>query len=226
MNKPIIIAIDGYSSCGKSTLAKALAKKLNYAYIDTGAMYRAVTLYLLRNNIDWENATNAQLENHLDSINITFKFNEALGFSETYLNGDNIEQEIRGKVVSDAVSEVAQLKVIRQRMVGLQQKSGKEKKLVMDGRDIGTKVFPDAELKIFMTAKPEIRAQRRFKELKGKGEPITIEEIRKNLEKRDHYDTHREENPLTQAEGAIILDNSNIDQEAQLKMVLEWVEKI
>ena len=162
MNQPIIIAIDGYSSCGKSTVAKALAKRLNYVFVDTGAMYRAVSLYILRNKIDWQNSSEKEIEKVLDDITITFEFNPDSEQSDTYLNGENVEEEIRGKAVSEVVSEISQIKSIRKRMVSLQQKAGAKKGLVMDGRDIGTQVFPNAELKIFMTADPKIRAQRRF----------------------------------------------------------------
>ncbi|MFT6167517.1 MAG: cytidylate kinase [Vicingaceae bacterium] len=225
MNQPIIIAIDGYSSCGKSTIAKALAKRLNYVFIDTGAMYRAVSLYILRNEIDWKGSSEQEIEKILDKITITFEYNAESQQSETYLNAENVEEEIRGKAVSEVVSEISQLKAIRKRMVSLQQKAGIKKGLVMDGRDIGTQVFPDAELKIFMTADPKIRAQRRFKELKSKGKPLTIEEIESNLTSRDYNDTHRKENPLRKADDAIELDNSYLDQEEQLNWVLKILQE-
>jgi cytidylate kinase len=225
MNHPIIIAIDGYSSCGKSTIAKALAKKLNYIFIDTGAMYRAVSLYILRNNLDWQNSTEQEIENILDKITITFEYNPSSQQSDTYLNGENVEEEIRGKEVSEVVSEISQLKAIRKRMVSLQQKAGIKKGLVMDGRDIGTQVFPNAELKIFMTADPQIRAQRRFDELKANGKELTMEEIQSNLTSRDHNDTHRKENPLRKASDAVELDNSYLDQEEQLNWVLKVLEE-
>lgn len=225
MKKPIIIAIDGYSSCGKSTIAKALAKQLNYAYIDTGAMYRAVSLYILRNKIDWENLSQNEAEQMLDLIDISFQYNEENESSETYLNGENVEDEIRGKEVSNSVSRISQLKAIRKRMVGLQQKAGRNKGMVMDGRDIGTKVFPDAELKIFMTADPDVRAKRRFDELKAKGADLSLEEIKENIKHRDYNDTHREENPLKKAEDAIELDNSYLDQEEQLTWVTRVLEE-
>tara|TARA_R110000868_G_scaffold398606_1_gene671874 strand:- start:1117 stop:1806 length:690 start_codon:yes stop_codon:yes gene_type:complete len=225
MKKPIIIAIDGYSSCGKSTIAKALAKRLNYVFVDTGAMYRAVSLYILRNKIDWENCSEQEIENILDEITITFEYNSESRQSDTYLNGENVEEEIRGKAVSEVVSEISQLKAIRKRMVGLQQKAGIKKGLVMDGRDIGTQVFPDAELKIFMTADPKIRAQRRFNELVSKGKSLTIEEIESNLTSRDYNDTHRKENPLRKAEDAIELDNSYLNQEEQLNWVLKVLQE-
>ncbi|MBL4709656.1 MAG: (d)CMP kinase [Flavobacteriales bacterium] len=224
MTKPIIIAIDGYSSCGKSTIAKALAKRLNYAYVDTGAMYRAVSLYILRAQLDWKNLSEEELDQTLDQIHISFHFNEESQSSDTYLNGENIEEEIRGKQVSESVSEISQLKTIRKRMVSLQQEAGLNKKMVMDGRDIGTKVFPNAELKLFMTADPKIRAKRRYDELKANGKELNLEEIENNLEKRDYNDTHREENPLRKATDAIKLDNSYMNQEEQLSWVLQLVE--
>jgi cytidylate kinase len=223
--QPIIIAIDGYSSCGKSTLAKALAKRLGYAYMDTGAMYRAVTLYGLRNNLNFHSMNDEEINHHIDQILITFKADPENGDSITFLNGEDVEQEIRGAAVSNAVSSVAQIKAIRKRMVELQQQAGRFKGLVMDGRDIGTKVFPNAELKLFMTAKAEIRAERRYKELKAKGVEVELEEIMQNLEKRDHDDTHREENPLVKAKDAIELDNSYLDQEEQLNFVLRLIDE-
>lgn len=223
--QPIIIAIDGYSSCGKSTIAKALAKRLNYSYVDTGAMYRAVSLYILRLDLDWNELSEDQLEELLDKIHITFEFNAEMGISETYLNGENVEEEIRGKAVSTAVSEISQIKTIRRRMVQLQQKAGLSKKLVMDGRDIGTVVFPKAELKLFMTAQPEIRAQRRFDELKAKGKDVSLNEVMENLKLRDHNDTHRKENPLVKADDAIVIDNSFLSEEEQLNKVIQLVEE-
>ena len=223
---PIIIAIDGYSSCGKSTIAKALAKRLGYVYMDTGAMYRAVSLYILRHNIPIEDLTPKEIKEILDQIDIQFVWMEDKGISETFLNGENVENEIRGKEVSEKVSEVAQIKTIRERMIELQRKAGLHKGLVMDGRDIGTKVFPDAELKIFMTADPDIRAERRFMELSAKGEEITLEEVEENIRLRDYNDTNRKENPLTQAEDAVILDNSKLDQEEQLLFVLSLIEDL
>ena len=225
MNKPIIIAIDGYSSCGKSTIAKALANRLNFAYVDTGAMYRAVSLYFLREKLNWITLSLKDIENTLDQISITFVYNESKNCSETYLNGDNVEDEIRGKEVSQAVSEISQVKAIRSRMVGLQQNVENRSGLIMDGRDIGTKVFPQAQLKLFMNADPKIRAQRRFNELKTAGKDITLEEVEENLESRDYNDTNRKENPLRQAEDAIILDNSNLDQEEQLTWVLKLLKE-
>jgi cytidylate kinase len=225
MTQPIIIAIDGYSSCGKSTIAKALAKRLNYVFVDTGAMYRAVSLYILRNNIDWQNSSDQEMESILDKITITFQPNAGTQNSDTLLNGENIEEEIRGKEVSEVVSQISQLRAIRKRMVSLQQKAGLKKGLVMDGRDIGTKVFPNAELKLFMTADPKIRAQRRFNELKSKGKESSIEEIEENLKIRDYNDTHREEHPLKKASDAIELDNSYLDQEEQLNWVIRLLDE-
>ncbi|MEQ8624043.1 MAG: (d)CMP kinase [Vicingaceae bacterium] len=221
----IIVAIDGFSSCGKSTLAKALAKKMNYSYVDTGAMYRAVTLYLLRNELNWNSMSKEELEKTLDQIKIEFKFNSEKQQSETYLNGENIEAEIREKAVSDTVSEVSQLKTIRSRMVELQQLAGKNKALVMDGRDIGSTVFPNAELKLFMTADPQIRAKRRYDELKAKGAEITLEEVSENLKTRDYNDTHRKETPLIRSADAIEIDNSYLNEEEQLNLVLRMVEE-
>ena len=220
MNQPIIIAIDGYSSCGKSTIAKALAKRLNYVFVVTGAMYRAVCFYILRNEIDWQHSSEQEIENTLDNITITFEYNSDSQQSDTYLNGENVEEEIRGKAVSEVVSEISQIKSIRKRMVSLQQKVGVKKGLVMDGRDIGTQVFPNAELKIFMTADPKIRAQRRFSELKLKGKQLTIEEVEENLSTRDYNDTNRKENPLRKASDAIELDNTYLNQEEQLNWAL------
>jgi len=225
MNQPIIIAIDGYSSCGKSTVAKALAKRLNYVFVDTGAMYRAVSLYILRNKIDWQNSSEKEIEKVLDDITITFEFNPDSEQSDTYLNGENVEEEIRGKAVSEVVSEISQIKSIRKRMVSLQQKAGAKKGLVMDGRDIGTQVFPNAELKIFMTADPKIRAQRRFNELKIKGKQSPIEEVEENLSTRDYNDTHRKENPLIKAPDAIELDNTYLNEEEQLNWVLKVLQE-
>ena len=217
---PIIIAIDGYSSCGKSTLAKALAKRLGYIYMDTGAMYRAVSLYIIRHNIPINDLKPKEIKEVLNYIDIQFIWNEKEGQSETYLNGENVEQEIRGKEVSEKVSEVAQIKTIRERMVELQRKAGLHKGLVMDGRDIGTKVFPNAELKLFMTADPDIRAKRRFDELIAKGQDVSLDEVKNNIKLRDYNDTNRKENPLTKANDAVELDNSFLDQEEQLDFVL------
>lgn len=218
----IIIAIDGYSSCGKSTLAKALAVKLGYNYIDSGAMYRAITLYFLRNNVVLSNP--AEVMEAISNINLSFVFNEHRQASDIYLNDENAEPYIRDMLVSDKVSEVAALKEVRVFAVAQQQQMGIKKGIVMDGRDIGTTVFPDAELKLFMTADPEVRVMRRFKELYETNHAITIEEVRHNLELRDYIDTTREESPLRKAEDAILLDNSMLSREEQLEKVLDMVK--
>jgi CMP/dCMP kinase len=221
--KKIIIAIDGYSSCGKSTLAKALSKELDYAYVDTGAMYRAVTLYFLENNINW--VKKEDVEKALAQIIIHFERVE--GVNTTFLNGENVEEKIRTLYVANHVSDVAAISEVRRSMVRLQQLMGEQKAVVMDGRDIGTVVFPSAELKIFMTAKPEIRIQRRLDELTEKGQSVDYEEIRHNLSERDRIDTTRADSPLTKANDAIILDNSDINQEEQMAVVMQWInEKI
>lgn len=223
MNR-INIAIDGYSSCGKSTLAKALASKLGYSYVDSGAMYRAVTLYSLRNNIIKRGKIDTdRLIKNLWRINISFVYNPSLKYSETYLNGENVEKEIRGMEVSSYVSAVSAIKEVRQRLIALQKDMGKNKGIVMDGRDIGTAVFPDAEIKLFMTADVEVRTRRRLDELLSKGTVITSSEIKANLNKRDHEDTHRKENPLTKAKDAIVFDNSDLNQSEQLEYVLKLV---
>ncbi|MBR9832799.1 (d)CMP kinase [bacterium] len=218
----IVIAIDGFSSCGKSTLAKNLAKKLSYAFIDTGAMYRAVTLYFLRKGItDFKGLSRQRVIDLLKEINIDFRFNEFKQFSDTYLNGENVEDEIRSTAVNNAVSALSQVSEVRAQMVALQQQLGAKKGVVLDGRDVGTVVFPDAELKLFMTADPTVRAQRRFDELQSKGVEISLEEVKTNLEQRDYNDTHRKEHPLVKADDAIILDNTNINREEQLKLALD-----
>lgn len=222
MSKNIVIAIDGYSSCGKSTIAKALAKKLHFIYIDTGAMYRAVTLYFLRNQIDL-NDTHA-VENALDKIHINFDYRDEQTF--VFLNEEDISEEIRQMPVSEKVSQVSAIKAVRTEMVRQQQRMGKSKNIIMDGRDIGTVVFPDATLKFFMTADPQIRAERRYKELINKGEKVSLDEIYANLALRDHQDTTREESPLIQAADAIVLDNSNIDQEMQLEFALSYIRPL
>ncbi|MFA9390048.1 MAG: (d)CMP kinase [Prolixibacteraceae bacterium] len=223
----IIIAVDGHSSCGKSTLSKQLAQLLKYNYIDTGAMYRAVTLFALRNQlIENREVKTKELINQLPNISITFRFNESEQKSDTILNGENIEQEIRELTVSNNVSPIATIKEVRQAMVILQQEMGKNKGIVMDGRDIGTVVFPQAELKLFMTASPEIRAQRRFDELKAKGSSVSFEEILKNVEERDHMDSTREESPLRKAEDALTLDNSYLTRQEQLDWVLQKVNTL
>ncbi|MDF1672743.1 MAG: (d)CMP kinase [Vicingaceae bacterium] len=217
----IIIAIDGYSSCGKSTMAKQMAKSLNYIYIDTGAMYRAVTLFALRNGFLSKGELNqSELLDVLHTIDVAFKHNSTTNTSETFLNGKNVEEEIRGLEVSSHVSKIAQVKEVRAKMVDLQREMGKDRGLVMDGRDIGTVVFPNAELKIFMTADYKIRAQRRFDELQAKGDTITYEAVLDNINSRDMDDTSRTENPLIQADDAIVIDNSNITPEEQLQIAL------
>lgn len=215
-NKRITIAIDGHSSCGKSTMAKALAKRIGYAYIDTGAMYRAVTLYCLEHDmINGDEVNEPRLRRHMPKIEISFKVNDE-GKSETYLNGKNVEQEIRGMEVSSKVSLIAAIGFVRRAMVAQQQAMGKEKGIVMDGRDIGTVVFPDAELKFFVTASAQVRAERRFKELQAKGDTTTtLEEVLANVEERDRIDSTRKESPLRQATDALLLDNSNLTIEEQ-----------
>ncbi len=222
MTKKIIIAIDGYSSCGKSTLAKGVAKTLKYAYVDTGAMYRAVTLYCLNHGlIDGEEIDQTQLSYQIRNIHITFKYNELTEQNDTYLNGQNVEEEIRGMRVSSHVSPVSAIGFVRKNMVAMQQKMGEEKGVVMDGRDIGTDVFPNAELKIFLTADPEIRVQRRYDEMVAKKGVADKDEIRNNLKSRDEYDQNREESPLRQADDAIVLDNSHLTREQQAEWVIE-----
>jgi cytidylate kinase len=224
LNKKITIAIDGYSSTGKSTLAKQIAKELGYVYVDTGAMYRAIAYYAMKNNCISTSFFDKQtLIAKLPEINLKFKFNPSLGFAEMYLNDVNIENEIRSIEVSNFVSIVAEVSEIRSKLVQLQQEMGKNKGIVMDGRDIGTVVFPDAELKIFMTASPIIRAQRRFTELKEKGTTVSYEDVLKNVQERDYIDTHRQDSPLIKAENAIEIDNSNLTREQQFQQVMELV---
>jgi CMP/dCMP kinase len=226
--QPITIAIDGYSSCGKSTLAKALAVKLNYSYIDSGAMYRCVAYYASKNGLIEKDGkfNDEQIIKLLPQIDIAFKFNPSLKTNEVYLNGDNVEKYIRGMEISRFVSEISQIKEVREDMVERQRQYGKNKKVVMDGRDIGTNVFPDAELKLFMTADIDIRVQRRLDELRSKGEAVSESDVRKNLEHRDHEDTHRKENPLRKAFDAVVLDNSDLSKEAQLDFVLQLIEDL
>lgn len=221
--KKIIITLDGYSSCGKSTLARQLAQELNYVFIDSGAMYRAITLYFLRQHIDYNNTT--QVQKALSEINLSFEYNPVTGQSDMYLNDDNVEVLIREMVVSEHVSEVAALKEVREFGVAQQQLMGTRKGIVMDGRDIGTTVFPDAELKIFVTADPAVRVERRFKELYAKNPSITIEEVKRNLEMRDYLDSNREFSPLRQATDAIVLDNSDLTREEQLQVALNWAKE-
>lgn len=220
--KPIIITIDGWSSCGKSTLAKELAKALNYVYIDSGAMYRAITLYFLRNHIDW--TITESVKEALQSINLEFRFNKKRQHSEMYLNDENVEFVIRDMVVAEKVSEIAAIKEVRSFAVAQQRKMGDQKGIVMDGRDIGTVVFPQAELKIFMTADSTIRVERRFRELYEKNPNITIEEVKHNLTMRDYIDSNREASPLKKAEDAIVLDNTKLTMEQQFQTAIKWVK--
>ena len=219
-DKKIIITIDGWSSCGKSTLAKQLAAKLKYTYIDSGAMYRAITLYFLRNHVDWTDTR--KVNRALKEINIEFSHNEVTKESEIILNGENVEYLIRDLVVAEKVSEVAAIREVREFAVKHQQEMGSKKSIVMDGRDIGTVVFPNAELKIFMTADKAIRVERRFRELYDKNPNISLEEVKNNLEMRDYIDSHREISPLRQAADALVLDNSNLTEQEQLQLALKW----
>jgi len=224
LNKKITIAIDGYSSTGKSTLAKELANHLGYVYVDTGAMYRAVAFFAMQNGyIGKDFFDTASLIKSLPSIKLIFIFNPDLGFAEMYLNDVNIEKEIRTIEVSNFVSKVAEISEVRSKLVEQQQEMGKNKGIVMDGRDIGTVVFPDADLKIFMTASPTTRAERRFKELQKKGDKVTFDEVLKNVQERDYIDTHREDSPLVMAKDAIEFDNSNISKQEQFEKVLKLV---
>jgi len=223
MSSRIIIAIDGFSSCGKSTLAKELAAALGYHYIDSGSMYRAITLYFLRNNVDLSQPE--EVAAALSSIHLSFEYNETAGKSEVFLNDENVERYIRDMIVADKVSQVAAVKEVRRFAVSQQKKMGRRKGIVMDGRDIGTVVFPDAELKIFMTADLDVRVKRRFEELCDTGQAATIEDVQYNLAMRDYIDSNREESPLRQAPDAVVLDNSNIGRDEQLKLVLGWVKE-
>ncbi|MES2811841.1 MAG: (d)CMP kinase [Bacteroidota bacterium] len=225
--KKITIAIDGYSSTGKSTLAKQIAKTLGYAYVDTGAMYRAVTLFAMQNGfIDEVELYKEELIKSLSKIQLRFQFNPNLGFAEMYLNDVNVEKQIRSLEVSNFVSQVAEVSEVRTMLVKQQQEMGKGKGVVMDGRDIGTVVFPDAELKIFMNARPDVRAQRRFDELTEKGQLVAYDRVLENVLQRDYIDTHREDSPLVKAEDAIEIDNSELTREEQFKKVLELVNNI
>lgn len=227
MTKKITIAIDGFSSTGKSTLAKQLAKQLGYVYVDTGAMYRAVALFAMQNNlISVDSFDKVKLLTKLKNIVLEFKFNTELGFAEMYLNGENVEKAIRTIEVSSFVSKVAEVSEVRAKLVEQQQEMGKNKAIVMDGRDIGTVVFPDAELKIFMTASAATRAQRRYDELLQKGDVVTYEEVLKNVEERDYIDTHRDDSPLVMAEDAVEIDNSHLSREEQFDAVLDLVNAI
>jgi len=220
--KKKIITIDGWSACGKSTLAKQLAKELGYVYIDSGAMYRAITLYFLRNHIDWTDT--AEVTEALKSIHISFHYNYKSQQSEIFLNDENIEYVIRDLVIAEKVSDVSAIREVRTFAVAQQQKMGENKGIVMDGRDIGTTVFPDAEIKIFMTADSCVRVERRFKDLYEKNPNITIEEVKSNLEMRDYIDSHREVSPLRKADDAVLLDNTNLGMEEQLAFALALVK--
>ena len=224
MAKKIIITIDGWSSCGKSTLAKQLARELGYIYVDSGAMYRAITLYFLRNNID--PGEKKEIREALKSVNLEFQYNNKSQNSEIYLNGENVEYLIRDLIIAEKVSDISALKEVREFAVAQQQKMGAKKGIVMDGRDIGTVVFPKAELKIFMTADNTVRVERRFRELYEKNPNVTIEEVKNNLEMRDYIDSHREISPLRKAEDALELDNTNLTEAQQFQKAMGWVHKI
>ena len=225
--KKITIAIDGFSSCGKSTMAKDLARKIGYIYIDSGAMYRAVTLYSMENGIINQGNIDAEkLKQHISDIHISFKLNAETGKPETFLNDVNVEDRIRGMEVSSNVSPISAIDFVRVAMVAQQQEMGEAKGIVMDGRDIGTTVFPKAELKIFVTASPEIRAQRRYDELKAKGETADFEEILKNVKERDYIDQNREVSPLRMADDALLLDNSNLTHEQQSKWLYDQYHRV
>lgn len=226
MTKKITIAIDGFSSTGKSTIAKQLAKHLGYVYVDTGAMYRAVAYFAMQNGmIDKDRFDVENLVWNLDKIKIGFKYNADLGYSETYLNDENVEKQIRTIEVSGYVSKVAEISEVRAKLVEQQQQMGKDKGIVMDGRDIGTVVFPDAELKLFITSDPNVRAKRRFDELTAKGDNVTFEEVLKNVSERDYIDTHREDSPLVKADDAIEIDNSYLTKEEQFEKILSLVRR-
>lgn len=220
----ITIAIDGYSSCGKSTLAKALASQLHYAYVDSGAMYRCVTYYALKKGVIKDGSFMAEeIVKLLPEIKLSFIFNPATKSSETYLNGENVEKEIRQMVVSENVSKVSAVHEVRVHMIAIQRELGKNKGIVMDGRDIGSNVFPDAELKIFMTSDTDVRTQRRFDEYKSKGQNVSYADIKSNLLSRDHEDTHRKEDPLIQAKDAIVFDNTDLTRDQQLEHIIKLI---
>ena len=224
--KKLVIAVDGFSSCGKSTFAKAIAKKLQYIFIDSGAMYRAATLYCINNNLFLgEEIIKEKLIASLPEIKISFNYNSSTSENETWLNGKNVEKDIRGIKVSNHVSAVSQIKEVRQKLVALQQEMGKTGGIVMDGRDIGTAVFPNADIKLFMTASPEVRTLRRYLELKEKGTEVPLSEIKANIEKRDFLDQNREESPLRMADDAILLDNSNMTPEEQMVWFTNLLKK-
>ena len=226
--KKITIAIDGHSSCGKSTMAKDLAREVGYVYVDTGAMYRSVTLYALRHGLFLEDGSvnTDTLEQQMADIRISFKFNPETGRPDTYLNGECVEKEIRSLEVSNHVSPIAAIPFVRTAMVAQQQQMGKDKGVVMDGRDIGTTVFPDAELKVFVTASARVRAQRRYDELKAKGMPADFDDILKNVEERDYLDSHREVSPLRKADDALLLDNSDMTIPEQKQWLLDRFNEI
>ena len=224
--KKITIAIDGFSSTGKSTLAKQIANQLGYIYVDTGAMYRAVTYFAMQHNFVSETHLDTEeLIKNLSDITLQFRFNETLGFAEMYLNNENIETHIRNIEVSRLVSKIAEISEVRIKLVEQQQKMGQNKGIVMDGRDIGTVVFPDADLKLFMTASPQTKAQRRFEELIEKGQKVTFEEVLQNVQERDYIDTHREDSPLVKADEAIEIDNSDLTRKEQFELVMELVNE-
>lgn len=226
LKQPLVIAIDGHSSCGKSSFAKIIASDLGYIYIDSGAMYRAVTLYAIQKGfIKGQIVDQQALEQNMSSIEIEFCYNAQSQKYETFLNGENVEERIRSMEISENVSEVSKIKAVRIHLVKLQQKMGDKKGIVMDGRDIGTVVFPNAEIKIFMTASLEVRAQRRFKELKDKGIDITLKEVSENLAQRDYLDQNRTESPLKKAADALILDNSNMTPSQQMDWFMKTLEK-
>lgn len=224
--KKITIAIDGFSSTGKSTLAKQLAKELGYVYVDTGAMYRAVAYFAMKHNLVSESHLDKTgLISQLSNIRLDFQFNDALGFAEMYLNNENIEAQIRTIEVSRMVSKVAEISEVRAKLVEQQQAMGKNKAIVMDGRDIGTVVFPNAELKIFMNSSAQTRAERRYKELVEKGQNVSFEEVLQNVQERDYIDTHREDSPLVKAKDAIEIDNSSMSKKEQFNFVLNLVKE-
>ncbi len=224
MAKKIIITIDGWSSCGKSTLAKQMAKALGYVYVDSGAMYRAITLYFLRNHIDWTDA--AEVRKALKNINLNFEYNEKSKQSEMMLNDENVEYVIRDLVIAEKVSDVAAISSVRKFAVAQQQMMGKKKGIVMDGRDIGTTVFPNAALKIFMTADISVRVERRFKEMFEKNPNVTIEEVKSNLEMRDYIDSNRKVSPLRKAADAVVIDNTKISMEEQLRIAMNLAKEL
>lgn len=225
-NKDLIIAVDGFSSCGKSTMAKSLAKRMGYIYIDSGAMYRAVAYYCLQNNLIANGeVAEKELISKLSEIHIEFRINKEKQCNELYLNNENIEEAIRGMEVSDNVSYVSKIQEVRRQMVLMQREMGKNKRIVMDGRDIGTVVFPEADLKIFMTADVNVRAMRRHCEFIAKGENISIEEVAENIRKRDYIDENRDESPLRKADDAVVLDNSNLSKEEQLCWLVNLIDE-